>query len=100
MSTPIPTPEEFAAANNLPLSGVRSLMRYLELAIEGATPEQLQLIRDNPDLFITEGARRWHAHGTQLLQSLLADTEESRAIRDALAADVWTTVRTEKGLPL
>lgn len=100
MSTTL-TPEQFAAANDLPLSAVRSLIRYLELTIEGATPEQVDLIRSNPDAFITEGIKRWHAHGAAFFQMLLEGTsEEAKAIRQALAEEVWTTVRQQKGLPL
>ncbi len=94
------TADQFAAAHNLPLASVRSLLAYLEQAIERASPEQLALIRANTREFVETGVRNWFERGNEFYSRLLYGTDEaSIALRSELAHAVWTEIRKEKGLP-
>lgn len=95
------TAEQLAQTHGLPLDALNSLITYMRGVIQRATKEQLELVLLNPDAFITEGVKQWHKQGTQFLNMLAHGTsEEARAMRTKMANEVWTTIRTQQGLPV
>lgn len=94
------TPEQFATAHGVDLGALKSLLAYIQIMLERATPEQRRLCEEHPEEFLTTAVQRWHAAGIAFFSMLMHEhTEEAIAARRALAEDVWTTIRTQKGLP-
>lgn len=93
------TPEQIAQEHNLDPRALRSLLDYLERAVNRATPAQLAVIRANLPLFLETGVKRWHEQSMKFYSQLLNDTDEnSIAMRTELAHSVWASIRQEKGL--
>lgn len=94
------TEAEMCKAFNLDPVALNSLVSYLQSNLNRS--EMLRdLAKQDPEAFLTQGVKAWHAASTKFLSELAHGTSEAaEAMRHELAVQTWTTIRTRAGLPV
>lgn len=88
------TPEQFAKEHGVDFYALRSLLDFIRIRLERATPDKIAVYQANPDEFLKMAVERWHEAGVAFYSKLMnGQDEESIAMRRAIAEEVWTTVR-------